>query len=75
MKYSNKKSIKSVGVFARLFGLFSNLFPVDKFEKSIKSVVMSFHGKSKKQIDEHFKMQEYLKEMQMKEEAKKQLNL
>lgn len=74
-KYKNKKSIKSVGVFSRLFNLFSDLFGGEKIAKSFKSIAMAFHGKSQKQIDEHFKMEEYIKEMRLKEETEKRFNM
>lgn len=74
-KYKNKKQIKSVGVFTRLFNLFSDLFGGEKIEKSFKSMVLSFQGKRNKQIEQHFKIEEFKKEMELKEEAKRQLGL
>lgn len=74
-RYKNKKSFKSVGVLTRLFNLFSDLFGGEKIKKSFKSVVMSFQGKSKSQIEEHFKMEEYIKEMRLKEQAKKDFDM
>lgn len=72
-KYNKKKEIKSEGFFSRIFNLFYDMFGGEKIAKSFKSVVLAFHGKSNKQIKEHFEMEKLVKEMKMKEAAQKQI--
>lgn len=72
-KYTDKKEIKSRNFFSTRFNIFSYIIDFDKIEKSFKSIVMSFQGKSKKQIEQHFKVEQLKSEMALKDEARRQL--